>query len=149
MYGLFQAARQRWKKFKEVMATCDYYTRKSDPCLFIKKAADGDPISFVIVNVDDGRIIGNPDAIRKVNSALGKVSKSKTMGEIEKCGGCHIIDTLDKDGDWIHQPKLLKNIKDNFKNIEGDIKRIYTSYPAPKTLIIRPKEGDPLVTPER
>jgi hypothetical protein len=25
IYGLVQAARQWWKKFKEVMATCDYY----------------------------------------------------------------------------------------------------------------------------
>jgi hypothetical protein len=46
-------------------------------------------------------------------------------------------------------PKLLKNLKENFKNILGDTKRIYTSPSAAKTLIIRTKEGDPLVTPER
>jgi Reverse transcriptase (RNA-dependent DNA polymerase) len=43
IYGLDQAAIQWWKKIKEVMATCDYYPSKSDPCLFIKKAADGEP----------------------------------------------------------------------------------------------------------
>jgi Reverse transcriptase (RNA-dependent DNA polymerase) len=53
IYGLVQAARQWWKKFKEIMATCDYYPSKSDPCLFIKKAPDGEPICFVIVYVDD------------------------------------------------------------------------------------------------
>jgi Reverse transcriptase (RNA-dependent DNA polymerase) len=44
IYRLVQAARQWCKKFKEVMATCDYYPSISDPCLFIKKAADGEPI---------------------------------------------------------------------------------------------------------
>jgi hypothetical protein len=55
------------------MATCDYYLSKSDPCPFIKKVADGEPISFVIIYVDDGGIIGTPDAIKEVISALGKV----------------------------------------------------------------------------
>jgi hypothetical protein len=55
------------------MATCDYYPSKSDPCLFIKKAADGDTISFVIINVDEGGIIETPDAIKEVISSLGKV----------------------------------------------------------------------------
>jgi hypothetical protein len=36
--GLVQAARQWWKKFKEVMTEFNYYPSKSDPSLFIKKA---------------------------------------------------------------------------------------------------------------
>jgi Reverse transcriptase (RNA-dependent DNA polymerase) len=124
IYSLVQAARQWRKKFKEVMATCYYYPSKSDPCLFIKKAADREPISFVIIYVDDGGIIGTPDAIKEVISGLGKVFKVKTMGEMEKFAGCHIIDTVDKYGVWIHQPKLLKKIKENFKDILGDTKRI-------------------------
>jgi hypothetical protein len=36
------------------------------------------------------------------------------MGEMENLVGCKIIDTVDKGGVWIHQPKLLKNLKDNF-----------------------------------
>jgi hypothetical protein len=62
------------------MATCDYYPSKSDPCLFIKKAADGEHISFFIIYVDDGGTIGTPDAIKEVISALGKVFKVNTMG---------------------------------------------------------------------
>jgi hypothetical protein len=30
IYGLVQAARQWWKKFKEAMAGCNYYPSKSD-----------------------------------------------------------------------------------------------------------------------
>ena len=31
IYGLVQAARQWWKKFKEAMELCDYYPCKEDP----------------------------------------------------------------------------------------------------------------------
>jgi hypothetical protein len=72
IYGLVQAARKWWKWCKEVMATCDYYPSKSNPCLFIKKAADGVPILIVIIYVDEGGIIGTPDAIKEAIAAQGK-----------------------------------------------------------------------------
>jgi hypothetical protein len=61
---------------------------------------------------------------------------------MEQSVGCHIINTKKADGIWIHQPKLLKNLKKIFKNILGDTKKIITTPSAPKTLLIRPKEGD-------
>jgi hypothetical protein len=84
-----------------------------------------------------------------VIAALGKLFKEKTMGELEKFVGCHIIDTIDNDSVWIHQTHLLKNIKENFKTVLGNRKMIYTTQSAPKTLFICIKEGDPLVAPER
>jgi hypothetical protein len=43
-----------------------------------------------------------------------------------------------------------KNVEEeNFKNFLRDTKRIYTTPAAPKTLFVRPKEGDPLPKPER
>jgi hypothetical protein len=93
-----------------------------------------------LVYVDDGGIIGTPDAIKEVISALDKLLKVKTIGKMEKFDGCHIIDTVAKDGVWIHQPDLLKNLKENFKNMQGDTKRTYTTPSAPKTLILRPKQ---------
>jgi hypothetical protein len=36
IYGLVKAARQWWKKYKEVMAGCNYYPSKADTCLFMK-----------------------------------------------------------------------------------------------------------------
>jgi hypothetical protein len=71
------------------------------------------------------------------------------MSEMSKFAGCHIIDTTDIDGVWIHQPILLKNLKGKFKSlIEGD-PRVFKTPSAPKTLIIRPKDGDPLISPEQ
>jgi hypothetical protein len=49
IYGLVQAARKWWKKFKNVMAGCNYYPSKADPCLFLKKVKVDEPISFVII----------------------------------------------------------------------------------------------------
>jgi Reverse transcriptase (RNA-dependent DNA polymerase) len=83
IYGLVQDARQWWKKFKDVMAGCNYYPSKLDPCLFIKQDEKVEPLYFVLIYVDDGGIIGTPDSIREVNSALAKSFKVKTMGELE------------------------------------------------------------------
>ena len=58
MYGLVQAARQWFKKFKGVMAKCGYHSSGADPCLFIKHLPDK-TFSFVMLYVDDGGIIGS------------------------------------------------------------------------------------------
>jgi hypothetical protein len=60
------------------------------------------------------------------------------MGERRKYFGCHIIDTTDKDGVWIHQPKLLKNLKAHFEDLIKESTRVITTPYAPKTLIMRP-----------
>jgi Reverse transcriptase (RNA-dependent DNA polymerase) len=102
IYGLVQAARQWWKQFKEVMTGCNYYPSKADPCVVMKKVKDDERMSFFIIYVDDGGIIGNPEAINEVSEALGYTLKVKSMGEIYKFVGCHIIDTHNKEGVWIH-----------------------------------------------
>jgi hypothetical protein len=71
--------------------------------------------AFVIIYVDDGGIIGTPEAIKEVIEALGNTFKVKLMGKMDNFVGCQIIDTPDKDGVWIHQPKLLKNLEINFE----------------------------------
>jgi hypothetical protein len=80
----------------------------------MKKVKDDEPMSFVIIYVDVGGTIGTPEAIKELIEALGNTFKVKSMGEMDKFVGCQIIDTPDKDGVWIHQPKLLKNLKINF-----------------------------------
>jgi hypothetical protein len=90
-------------------AICGSYPSKADHCHFMKRAKADKPMSFVIINVDDGGIIGAPDAIKAVIEALGETLKVETTGKMEKFAGCHIIDRVDKDGVWIHQHKLHKN----------------------------------------
>jgi hypothetical protein len=114
---LVQAGRTLWKKFKEAMAGCNYFPSKDDLCLFIENINADDPLSLVIIYFDDGGIIATPEAIKEVIEALSISSKVNTMGEMNKFVGCHIIDTTTKDGDWIHQPKLLQNLKAIFKDL--------------------------------
>ncbi len=49
LYGLVQAARQWWKKFKEVMKTIDYTPSGTDPCQFLKQTKDKSKSAFVII----------------------------------------------------------------------------------------------------
>jgi hypothetical protein len=79
IYRLVHVTRQWWKKFKEVMSRCDYNQSKSVICLFFRKAADGEPISFVIIYVIDGGIIRAADSIKEVIAALGTELMVKTM----------------------------------------------------------------------
>jgi hypothetical protein len=50
----------------------------ADHCLFMKKVKDDKPMSFVIVSVDDGGIIGTPEAIKEVIEALGNTFMVKS-----------------------------------------------------------------------
>jgi hypothetical protein len=45
------------------------------------------------------------EPIKEVIEALSQSFKLKTMGELRKFVGCHIIDTTDKEVVWIHHPK--------------------------------------------
>jgi hypothetical protein len=67
------------------------------------------------------------------------------MSEMNKFVGCYIIDTADKDGVWIHQPKLLKILKVIFKDLIEESARVFKTPSAPKTLIIT----HPLISPEK
>jgi hypothetical protein len=71
------------------------------------------------------------------------------MCEMKKLVVCHIIDKTDKDGISIHQPKLLKNLKENLTDLIEESARVFKPPSYPKTLIICPKDGDPLISPEK
>jgi hypothetical protein len=147
IYGLVQAARQWWKKFKEVMATLSFEPSKADPCLFVRKGAKEEIISFVILYVDDGGIIGTKEVIMKLIKALSTDFKVKYLGEMEHFVGCHLITNEKKDTIWIHQPKLLNNLREKFGTLVKD-KRVYTTPGAPRTVIMRPMQDDPLISIE-
>jgi len=143
LYGLVQAARQWWKKFKEVMAALSFVPSKADPCLFVK-TNEKQISSFVIIYVDDGGIFGTPEVIESILKALSKDFKVKYLGKMEHFVGCHLIENETKDTIWIHQPKLIKNLKKSF----GDLiktERVFNTPGAPKTVIMRPLKDDPLL----
>ena len=70
--------------------------------------------SFVILHVDDGGIIGTQETIDELVSGLSEDFKVKYLGQMEHFVGCHLIENKEKDTLWIHQPKLMKNLKTHF-----------------------------------
>ncbi len=146
LYGLVQAARQWWKKMTEVMSQIGFHPSKADPCLFIKRKQHNEPPAFVILYVDDGGIIGTQKVIKDVMNALSKVFKIKDLGEMKSFVGCEIHENKEKDTIWIHQPKLIKHLKETFPDIAKNPKN-YKTPAAPKFVVMRPHEGDMLINP--
>jgi hypothetical protein len=147
IYGLVQAARQWWKKFKQAMSSANYFPSVADPCLFIKKQTPDSDISFVIIYVDDGGIIGTKTEIKRVLDSLANAFVVKSMGEMEYFVGCRIIEDKSQKTIWIHQPKLLTNLSKHFDDVVSQTRSTHTPA-APRTSIVRPTPGDPLITPE-
>jgi hypothetical protein len=56
---------------------------------------------------------------------LVKVLKVNAVGVMGAFAGCHMIFTVNNDVVRIRQPKLLKTLKDNLKNILVDTKGIF------------------------
>jgi hypothetical protein len=145
LYGLVQAARQWWKKITETLQQLDFLPSPADPCLFVKKQHGNDPPAFVILYVDDGGIIGTQEVIDKVMKSMSKVFTVKDLGPMENFVGCRLIENKEKDTIWIHQPKLIKHLEESFTSlITSD--RVFKTPAAPKTVIMRPQEGDPKIS---
>lgn len=114
IYGLVQAARQWWKKFKMVIQSLGYRACEVDPCLFVKDNKQQQTKSFIVIYVDDGGIFSTDDNIKEVLNELGKIFKVKYLGKLENFLGCKIIENDKKDTIYIHQPKLIKNLKSTY-----------------------------------
>jgi hypothetical protein len=145
LYGLVQAARQWWKKMTQIMLKLGFIPSPADPCLFVKKPEKNQPPAFVILYVDDGGIIGTPSIIEEVLKALSKEFEVKDLGKMEYFVGCHIIENSKHDIIWINQPKLIKNLEENFGNLITT-ERVYKTPAAPKSIVMRPAPGDVLIT---
>jgi hypothetical protein len=62
--------------------------------------------------------------------------------------GCKLIENKKKDAIWICQPKLFKLLEQTFGHLLHDV-REYKISASPKTTIVRPQPGDPLISPEQ
>jgi Reverse transcriptase (RNA-dependent DNA polymerase) len=147
IYGLVQAARQWWKKFKSVILDMGYKPSLADPCLFYRDGTNGKTKSFNIIYADDGGIFSDEETIQEVITELGKTFKVKYLGKLENFIGCKVIENKERDTILIHQPKLFKHLEQTFGQLIKNLKE-YKTPAAPKTTIIRPKPGDPLISPE-
>jgi hypothetical protein len=79
--------------------------------------------------------------------ALNKDFKVKYLGALEHFVGCHVIENEKRNTIWIHQPKLIKHLKESYSDLI-ETTRSYKTPASPKTTIMRPKEDDPLISSE-
>ena len=115
------------------MKTLGYEPSPVDPCLFIKFI--NGKLSFVIIYVDDGGIFSTKEDIHAVLEELGKIFKVKYLGKLEHFVGCHITENYRGDKLWVHQPKLLKHLEEEFgKYITSN--REYITPAGPRTTIV-------------
>jgi hypothetical protein len=98
-----------------------------------------------VIYVDDGGVFSTKENIDTLIKALSKDFKVKYLGKLKHFVGCHIIENQKKDTLWIHQPKLWKHLKEAYSNLVTTTKN-YKTPARPKTLILRPKPGDPLIS---
>ena len=68
LYGLVQGARQWWKKFIEILKKIGFTGGYADPCLMVRRSANG--FIFVSVYVDDNLCIGHRAALKEFVALL-------------------------------------------------------------------------------
>jgi hypothetical protein len=125
----------------------NFIPSEADPCLFIKKDTKGEITSFVILYVDDGGIIGTQETIDELVSGLSEDFKVKYLGDMEYFVGCRLITNPENDTLWIHQPKLIKNLKVHFGELVKSVK-IFTTPAIARNIILRPTEEEMVVSEE-
>ena len=144
-YGLVQAARQWWIKFKQELKTLGYLPSPADPCMFFNQ--DTENPSYIFIYVDDGGIMGTRGTIENVLSKISDHFVIKRLGPLESFVGCVITVNEKKDTMWITQPKLIGHLKEKFND---QVPKKTVAIPAgPGFTVIRPQEGDPLIESQK
>jgi Reverse transcriptase (RNA-dependent DNA polymerase) len=143
IYGLVQAARQWWKKFVELLTALGFKVSNIDPCLLYKESKSG--MVYLCLYVDDVLLIGDTEAINEAVNGIKKTYSIKEIGKMYEYVGCTIIP--DDDKIQLIQPDLIQKLKKIF-GPGSEKSMVYSTPAAPGEIIIRPVEGDELVTSE-
>ena len=145
IYGLVQAARQWWKKFKEKLDKLGYKPSAADPCLFVKQ--DSEKISLIFVYVDDGGILGTKAVIQDTMEKLSSSLSIKRMGSIESFVGCVLTTDMKNKTIWVTQPKLIGHLKEKFAE---EVPNKEVKIPAgPGFRVLKPRDTDPLISEDQ
>jgi NAD(P)H-flavin reductase len=113
MYGLVQAARQFFLKFKTVLEKAGFKQSDAEPCLFFKAVEDY--YVLLVLHVDDCYVLGKPDSIQQVVRDIEAAGlKIKTEYSTKDYLSCEIKMNKGKSIAWIGQPHQVKKLEDNF-----------------------------------
>ena len=121
VYGLAQAARQYYKRFIKALKKIGFVGGVADPCLFMRENEKG--IVYIAIWVDDSLMVGNKQAI---DSTIDELKKEgfilKIEGTLDDYLSCEITFDDKVEKAWIHQPHLIKKLKQKFGKIVDDVR---------------------------
>ena len=143
MYGLVQAPRKFYEKFRRVLTSKDVgmVVSEVDPCMYYKFDSQGTLVAILIHHVDDAIITGHKNIVREIKAAISKVMGVKDEGTLSK----HLGVTYEFQGDGsliMQQSEYIKDIIDTYEDMFGPCKSFSTpGYPG-TTLSRADKENE-------
>jgi hypothetical protein len=144
MYGLVQAARQWYKKFVAMLRSIGFIPSLADPCMLCKEEANGDS-TILVIYVDDCICIGTRVAINQAISDIASHFIIKRMGPVYDYVGCRIIKPEGNNAMVLIQPQLLNSLEKKFGDLVSHMRR-YNTPGGPNEVVMRPHDGDALLT---
>jgi hypothetical protein len=82
--------------------------------------------------------------LNKLSTGQFDMEMVKDIGKMENFVGCNNIKNKEQDTVWIHQPKSIKHLKEQFGDLVKHIKP-HTTPASPKSIICRPQLRDVLI----
>jgi len=144
IYGLVQASRQYWKHFVRALRDIGFQGGVADPCMMVRRDKDG--VCFAAIWVDDTLLVGDTKAITKTITDLKQKGFTlKVENDLDDYLSCEIKIDRAKKKAWIHQPHLLRKLRDKFWNLVKDMPN-YVTPGTPHQVIVRNTEWK--ITPE-
>jgi hypothetical protein len=98
-----------------------YWPSRAEPFLLIRMEGKGNRL-YLIIYVDDGDIFARQTEVKIILTDLANHFVLKDLGIMEYFVGCKIIENKAKNTIYIHQPKLLNNLKENFVALVESLK---------------------------
>ena len=143
IYGLVQAARQFYKRWKEVLNNIGFKESKADPCLFTKKG----PV-YLGTYVDDNFIANKPEVVDEIIKGINdnglKVTKEDSLGDYLSC---NIVFNKEKTRAWIGQPGMIKKLEKKFGERVKHLREFHTPG-TPGQGLFKAEKDDPGLSPE-
>ena len=114
IYGLYQAARQFWRKFVDTIKKepFGFTVSPADPGMLFKENYIG--ICIIIMYVDDMLIIGKKEQIQEFETKIQNEFSVKIQHNLADYLGCEFHMNKEKTKGWLGQPSIIKSLEQKF-----------------------------------
>ena len=138
-----QAARQWWKELIEKLKELEFKRSKADPCLLYRENDDG--MVIICVYVDDILIVGSQQSIEATVRDLKTKFTVKRVGALQEYVGCTVLRSGREKRVQFYQNDLINRLEKDF-GYEVERMKKYETPAAPRDIVMRPMEGDDLLS---